>query len=171
MLAATSRSSTARSALVADSRLLASSTSPDRQSRSDPQDLVADIRLQAVERQDHPALPGQNGAQPVIVGERGRHELVVAVEQVGDRALRDHHPALAQGAVDLGHAVVLAVAQGADQGDDVEAELVLRQDDGPLGLRPVGHAASGLQPGFSQRRICRRRRTKPSSVATVRRLS
>jgi hypothetical protein len=33
---------------------------------------------------------------------------------------------------------VLAVAPGADQGDHVEAELVLRQHDGPLGFRPVG---------------------------------
>jgi hypothetical protein len=109
----------------------------------DPQHLVPDIRLQPVERQDRSPLPGQNAAQAVIVGERGRDQLVVAVEQVGDRALRDRHPALAQAAVDLGHAAMLAVAPGADQRDDVEAELVLRQHDGPLGFRPVGPVVAG----------------------------
>ena len=83
---------------------------------------------------------------------------------------RDRHPALAQAAVDLGHAAVLAVAQGADQGDDVEAELVLRQHDRPLGLRPVGPAMAGaarvlaaadLQPQADQ----------AASVVTVCRLS
>jgi hypothetical protein len=39
--------------------------------------------------------------------------------------------------VDLGHAAVVAVAQHADQGDDVQAELVLRQRQGALRLRPV----------------------------------
>src|SRR5688572_6672247 len=54
----------------------------------------------------------------------------------GDRAFGDRHPTLAQAAVDLGHAAVLAVAPRADQGDHVEAELVLRQHDRTLGLRP-----------------------------------
>jgi hypothetical protein len=57
---------------------------------------------------------------------------------VGDRALGDRHPALAQAAVDLRHALALAVAPGADQGDDAETELVPRQHDGPLGFPPVG---------------------------------
>ena len=34
-----------------------------------PQDLVADVRLQAIERQDHPALVGEHGPQPPVVGE------------------------------------------------------------------------------------------------------
>jgi hypothetical protein len=87
-------------------------------------------------------MSGQDRPQPVVVGQGGRRQLVVAVEQVGDRAPGDRHPALAQAAVDLGHALVLAVAPGADQGDDVEAELVLRQDERALGLRPAGPAAA-----------------------------
>ncbi len=101
---------------------------------------MADIRLEAIERQDHPALPDQGHPQPVVVGQRGRHELIVAVEQVGDRPLRDHHPALAQDAVHLRHALVLAIAQGTDQGDDIEPKLVLRQDEATLTLRPVRSA-------------------------------
>jgi len=103
---------------------------------------VPDIGLQPVERQDRSPLPGQNAAQAVIVGERGRDELVVAIEQVGDRPLRDRHPALAQNAVHLRHALVLAVAQAAGQGDDVEAELVPRQHERALGLRPAGPAVA-----------------------------
>jgi hypothetical protein len=57
--------------------------------------------------------------------------------------------------MDLRDAAVLAVAQQADQGDDVEAELVLWQRQGALRLRPVGDvettapgrlAASDAQP-------------------------
>ena len=72
--------------------------------------------------------------------------------------------------MDLRHAAVLAVAQRPDQGDDVEAELVLRQRDGALGLRPVGPVMAGAAR-VSQRRIFRRRRTRPVSVVTVRRFS
>jgi hypothetical protein len=99
---------------------------------------VPDIRLQSVKSQDHATLPRQRGAQAIIVAKRGRDELIVAVEQMGDRAFRDRHAPLAQAAVDLGHAAVLAVAQGTDQRDHLKAELVLRQHDGTLGFRPVG---------------------------------
>jgi len=74
----------------------------------DPQDLVTDVRLQAVDRQHDPPLDGQGGA-PRLVHHR-RDQLVVAVEQVGDRALAHRHAALPQGAMDLRHAAVLAIA-------------------------------------------------------------
>ena len=106
----------------------------------DPQDLVADIRLEAIERQDHPALPDQGRPQPVVVGQRGRHELIVAVEQVGDAAKADGHAPADELGVDFGDAAVLGVAESADEGDDVEAELVLRQDQPPLLLGPSWHA-------------------------------
>src|SRR5215218_8319561 len=57
------------------------------------------------------------------------------------------------------HALVLAIAQGTDQGDDIEPELVLRQDEATLTLRPVGSAmvlttrgltAPDLQPQVDQ---------------------
>src|SRR3982751_880810 len=44
---------------------------------------------------------------------------------------------LAHSGVDLRHALVLAVAQGPDQRDDVEPELVLRQHDRAFAFRPV----------------------------------
>ncbi len=39
--------------------------------------------------------------------------------------------------VDLGHAAMFGIAQGPDQGDDVEAELALRQSPGTLVFRTV----------------------------------
>src|SRR5262245_40399857 len=45
--------------------------------------------------------------------------------------------------MDLGDAAVLGVAQGADQGDDVEAELVVRQGEAALGLRAEGPEEEG----------------------------
>src|SRR5205085_459340 len=60
-------------------------------------------------------------------------EFIVAVEQVGDGTLGDGNPAAGECAMDLGDAAMLGVAQATDQGDDVEAELVMRQ--GEVGFR------------------------------------
>ena len=120
-----------------------------------PQHLVSGVRLQAINRQDHPSLRGQQGAQPAAVGQRGRQQLVVTVEQVGDAALSDRHAPRAQSLVDLGDAAVVAMAQHPDQRDHVQAELVLRQRNEGFRLRPVGPvmvraigmlAAADLQP-------------------------
>jgi hypothetical protein len=131
---------------------------------------VAAVGLQAVKGQDDPALPGEEPLQARGVGQRGREQLVGAVEQVGDGALRDRHTAAAQRRVDLGHGAVLVVAQCADQRDHVEAELVLGERPGGFGLGPVGRRWRA-QPAASQRRIFRRRRTVPASVTRVRRFS
>jgi hypothetical protein len=72
------------------------------------------------------------------VGQRGGEQFVVAVEQIGDGALGDRHPALAQGGMDLGHGAVVAVAQRAHERDDVETELVLGESQSSLGLGSVG---------------------------------
>ena len=61
--------------------------------------------------------------------------------------------------MDLRHAAMLTVAQGANQRDHVEAELMLRQHDRALRFRPVGPvvvdaasmlAATNLQPQAHQ---------------------
>ena len=72
-----------------------------------------------------------------------RQQLVVAVQQVADAADADRHAAADQLGVDLRDAAVLGVAEPADQGDDVEAELVLRQGEAPLLLG----AEAGLVAG------------------------
>jgi hypothetical protein len=107
----------------------------------DPQDLMTDVGLQAVEREHDPPLDGQGGAPRLV--HHCRDQLVVTVEQVGHRALAHRHAALPQGMMDLRHAAVLAVAECPDQGDHVEAELVLRQRDGAFGFGPVGPVVAG----------------------------
>jgi hypothetical protein len=105
-----------------------------------PQHLVPDIGLEPIQCQDDLFLPGQARPQAGLVGQAQRYQLLVAVERVRDAALRDGHPARRQRPVDLGHAAVLAVAQRPDQGDDVEAELAVRQRPAALLLRAIGPA-------------------------------
>ena len=106
----------------------------------DPEDLGADIGLPAVEGQDHTALARGDAPEALGIREGEGQQLIVAVQQVGDAARADVHTPIDQGAVDLGDAAVLGVAQGTDEGDEVEAELVLGQDDATLGLGPHGAA-------------------------------
>src|ERR687886_1375735 len=98
---------------------------------------MADIRLQPVQCQEHPALASQNGSQPLIVAQRHGQQLLVALQQVGDAALADHHAPLAQGAVDLRHAAVLAMAKRAHERDHVQAEFMLGERNGAFLLGPM----------------------------------
>jgi hypothetical protein len=104
---------------------------------------VADVGLQAINGQDDAALRAQQRLQPLGVGAGQRPQFVIAVQQVGDRADSDDESAAGQFAVDLGDAAVLGVAEPADQGHDVEAELVIGQGEVGLGLGPVGAEEAG----------------------------
>src|SRR5205823_9269216 len=115
-----------RSFRLADSKLLADRISPDRVA-DHPQDLVPDVRLQTVEGEDDPLLLAQHPPQSPIIGEGDRQQFVVAVQEVQHGPLGDHQTASDQVAADLGDRAVLAVAQPAHEGDDVETELVVRQ--------------------------------------------
>jgi hypothetical protein len=64
-----------------------------------------------------------------------RTQFVVAVDEVADGTLGQGELATEQLAVDLGDALVVAIAERAGEQDDVEAELVVRQGDASLGLR------------------------------------
>jgi hypothetical protein len=99
---------------------------------------VANIGLQAVEGQDHAALMSQQRSQPLGVGGGQRPQLIVAIQQVGDRAWCDDQATASQLVVDLRDAAVLGVTEATDQGHDIEPELVIRQGEVGLGLGPVG---------------------------------
>ena len=58
-----------------------------------PEDLMADVGLQAVDGQDDAALGAQQRLQPLGIGRGQGPQLIVAVQQVGDGALGDDHPA------------------------------------------------------------------------------
>ena len=103
---------------------------------------MPDVRLQPVQRQHHPAPGREPIPQPPLVGQLQRQQLLVALDQVPDRALRQHHPALAQRLVDLRHAPMLPVAQLPDQRDHVQPELAVRQRQGAFLFRPIGSAVA-----------------------------
>src|SRR5262245_59159545 len=80
--------------------------------------------------------------QPVAVGGGQGAEFVVAVEEVADRAQGDDDAAARQLVVDLGDAAMLGVAEAADQGQDIEAELGVRQGQEGLGFRSISVAVA-----------------------------
>jgi site-specific DNA recombinase len=106
----------------------------------DPEHLVADIGLQPVDGQDHPAGRGGDPPQPLGVRQRERQQFVVAVQQIADAARADRYAATDQLGVDLRDAAMLGVAESTDRGDDIETEFVLRQGEPPLLLGPQAGA-------------------------------
>src|SRR5262249_15047578 len=99
---------------------------------------MADVGSQAVDGQDNPALRGKQALQATAVGQGDGQQFIVAVQQVGDGAFRDGQAAGHEVLVDFGDGAVLGIAEGADVGQDVQAELVLRQRVAALGLGTIG---------------------------------
>src|SRR6266704_1818955 len=116
---------------------------------------MAYIGLQPVDGQ-HRAPPGkQSLGDSWAVQHMQAHQLFVALDQVGHAPLADPELTRLQGAMDLGHAAVLAKALGTHAGDDVKANLAMRQRSaallfgtvGPTEQRTaVGTAPTDLQP-------------------------
>jgi hypothetical protein len=104
---------------------------------------MTDVRLEAVDGQDHPAGPGGDPPQPSAVRGGQGQQFVVAVQEVADAARADGHAASGQLGMDLREAAMLGVTQATDRGDDVEAELVLGQGEAALLLGPQADAVSG----------------------------
>ncbi len=96
------------------------------------------IRLQAIEREDHAPLLLEAVPQTGLVGQAHRHQFLIPLDQIGDGACGDRDAARLEGAMDLGHAAVVRIAQRADQDDDVEAERAMGQRDGRFLLGPIG---------------------------------
>jgi hypothetical protein len=96
---------------------------------------VANVRLEAVDSQHDAALLGQEGVQSLAVGRGQSAQLVVAVQEIADPAQGDGDAPARQFWVDLGDAAMLSVAESADQGQNVEAELMVRQGQEGLGFR------------------------------------
>jgi hypothetical protein len=91
----------------------------------DPQHLMADVMLEAIQGQDDPTLGLGDALQAGGIGEGQGEQFVVALEQMRDRPRGDGHPALAQVFMDFGQTTVLRIAQGTDACNDIEAKLVL----------------------------------------------
>jgi hypothetical protein len=103
-----------------------------------PEDFVTDLGLQAIDGQHDTALRTQQGTEALRVGSRQSAQLIVAVEQVSDRPLGDHDPATTQFGVNLRDTAVFDIPEVADQGNDVEAELMMGQGIMGFGLGAIG---------------------------------
>src|SRR3954463_1084691 len=75
--------------------------------------------------------------QALAIGGGQGAQLVVAVQEVADGAQGDDDASARQLLVDLGDAAMLSVAEAPDQGQDIEAELVVRQGQEGLGFRAI----------------------------------
>src|SRR5258708_9878913 len=116
---------------------------------------MAYIRLQPVDGQHRVPLGQQSLGNAWAVQHMQTDELFVALDEVGHAPLADPELTRQQGAMDLGHAAVLAKALGTHAGDDVKANLAMRQRSaallfgtvGPTEQRTaVGTAPTDLQP-------------------------
>src|SRR5512135_3294679 len=123
-----------RSLMVAERRLRASRISPERQSRS-----------------THKTSWPTSGCRPSMANTArrclhrracSRARFVVAVQEVADRAQGNGDATTRQLLVDLGDAAMLGVTEASDQGEDVEAELVVGQSDEGLRSRAAGTAVT-----------------------------
>src|SRR5262245_5743295 len=82
-----------------------------------------------------------------MVGQGHGQQFVVTVEEVGERPLADRQAAGQQLPVNLGDAAVLGVAQGTDEGDDIQPQLMLGQGIAAFGLGAVGPEVGGAVAG------------------------
>src|SRR5512141_2983564 len=80
--------------------------------------------------------------EPGLVSEVQCKHLFVALKQVGDGARSNSDAAFTQCLMDFRDAAMLAVAQRANQGNHVEAELAMRQRPGTLFLGPNGQTVA-----------------------------
>jgi hypothetical protein len=80
---------------------------------------MADIGLQAIKRQDDPALGLGNPLEAVGVSEREREQFVVMFEQMGDRPRGDSDATVEQVLMNLRNTAVLRIAQGAYPRDNI----------------------------------------------------
>jgi hypothetical protein len=64
-------------------------------------------------------------------------QFFVALEEMGDRTLRNGDAAVPEDSMDFRDAVVVGVAEGTDKRDDVEAELAMGQGPGAFCLGTI----------------------------------
>ncbi len=76
--------------------------------------------------------------QTGLVSEAQGKQLFVALQEIGDGARSDGDVQVLEDLVDLRDTAMLAVAQGADTGNHIEAELAMRQGPATFFLRTIG---------------------------------
>jgi hypothetical protein len=104
----------------------------------EPDDLMADIRLQAIEREQHAPLLAQALPEAALIGQLQRQQFVVALHEVCHGALGDIDPAGAERLMELRDRAMGRVALAPEPGHDVEAELAMGERPPTLFFRPIG---------------------------------
>jgi hypothetical protein len=87
---------------------------------------VPDIRLQAIERQNHVALLLQPGFDAFLVGDAQGDQFLIAMHQMGHAAQGDGDASCLQGLMHFRYTAMLPEAPLANQGNDVQAKLAMR---------------------------------------------
>src|SRR5216683_7758262 len=108
---------------------------------------MAYIWLQPVDGQHRAPLGKQSLGNAWAVQHMQANQLFVALDEVGHAPLADPELTRLQGAMDLGHAAVLAKALGTHGGDDIKANLAMRQRSAALLFGTVGPTEQGTAVG------------------------
>jgi transposase len=122
---------------------------PGQAVAQDPDHLVAHVRLQPIEGQQHAALLVQPGAQPGLIGQAQGQQFFVAFHEVGHRALRDVQSAGAERLVQFRDGLMRGIALEAEPGDHVQAELTVREGPATFFFRPIRPMIAGARPGLA----------------------
>ena len=110
-----------------------------------PKHIVSFERLEAVESQDDMTLLLEELLETGLVSQAQSEQFFVALEQVGDGALGNSNMTFLKGAMDFGDTAMLAVAQRADERDDVKAEFAVGQGPCTFLFRANGLAVTGAR--------------------------
>src|SRR5258708_22297279 len=129
---AASASSGTRSFSVAPSRLRATSTSPEQQSRTTHNTSCPTSGRPPIESQNHLLLFRQSFLEPSGIGEMQRHQFFRAVELIGYCPLRQMETSPEQFFMDLGEAPKLAIAQRPNQRNHIQPKLSMWQSPSAL---------------------------------------
>jgi hypothetical protein len=103
-----------------------------------PQDILILGGSQPVKCQDDMALLRETLFKVGVIGKAQGEQFLVAFQEMSDGARSDGNVLVLQCLVDLRDRAVLAVAQGADEGNDIQTELAMRQCPSTLFLGTVG---------------------------------
>ena len=101
---------------------------------------MADIGLQAIKRQDDPALGLGKPLEAGSVSERESEQFVLACEQMRDRPRGDGNTPVEQVLMHVRNTAVLRIAQSPHPRDDIQAKLMLGHGQPPFFFWAVGAA-------------------------------
>src|SRR5215470_1471462 len=98
---------------------------------------VADSGLKAIEGQYDTPLRLRQAPQPCRVVQGESDQCIIALQEIGDRPGRERQTTRDQRLMDSRHTGMVGIALRANEGEDIEAKLVLGQGEASFRFRPV----------------------------------